>query len=318
MIEKITNTLTPLQVTEKINEGIDALAETHNKLYQGVNLETKFADEITSAGSVYAWLNARKTAGNFKGINVGDYFYVNMSAGTIAGYSLAAQTFKCRIIGINTYSKCGDTVIGDMFYIKSDQCIDTPIKWQPTDNNNGTSVQNNPWLSSAAYAILNGVNNYNTNNAYNKVAHGANGGSGIISLLPSALRNVMKQKRMLLDNRYSASGLLTCSSGWGWGDGGKLWLPNEIEVYGCGVRSDRGLTSGYWFPEAGLSIQFPWFANNCSNRVSTKSDGSRCTWWLSSAASHSSTYVCDVDYTGTAGGIAATHATICLPLCFCI
>lgn len=316
MIEKITNTLTPLQVTEKINESIDALTETHNKLYQGVNLETKFADEITSAGSVYAWLNARKTAGNFKGINVGDYFYVNMSAGTIAGYSLAAQTFKCRIIGINTYSKCGDTVIGDMFYIKSDQCIDTPIKWNPNDNNNGTGTQNNPWLASAAYAILNGVNNYAK--GYNNVYHGANGGNGIISLLPSALRNVMKQKRMLLDNRYSASGLLTCSSGWGWGDGGKLWLPNEIEVYGCGVRSDRGLTSGYWFPEAGLSIQFPWFANNCSNRVSTKSDGSRCAWWLSSAASYNSTNVCLVDNTGHATHTAAAHATVCLPLCFCI
>ena len=318
MIDKIVSSITPLEQTEKINEIISGLETAHNKLYQGVNLETKFADEIASAGNVYAWLNARKTAGNFEGICVGDYFYVSMSAGTIAGYSLAAQTFKCRIIGINTYSHCGDSVIGNMFYIKSDQVIDTPIKWQPTDNNNGTSVQTNPWLSSAAYAILNGVNNYNTANAYNKAAHGANGGSGVIGLLPAALRNVLKQKRMLLDQRYSASGLLTNSTGWGWGDGGKLWLPNEIEVYGCGIRSNLSQTSGYWFPEAGLSIQFPWFANNCDNRISYNSSGSRCPWWLSAPASNSSTIVCIVNTYGYADYITATYATIRLPLCFCI
>lgn len=297
---------------------IDAVIKNFDRMYEGVNLETKFATEIAEAGNVYAWLNNRKNAGNFEGIHVGDYFSVNLGAGTVAGYSIAAQTFKCRIVGINTYKSCGDTPIGNMFYCISDEVINTPIKWNPTNNNNGTAVQNNPWLASAAYAVLNGVNNYTTN-AYSNAAHGANASAkGILQLLPSTLQNVLKQKRNILDSRYSASGLLTGGTNWVWADMGKLWLPNEYEVYGCAVRSNLSQTEGFWHPEAGLSIQFPWFANNCEHRIKKNSSGSRCSWWLSSAASNHTTYVCYVSGYGIASSPSATSATICLPLCFCI
>ena len=297
---------------------IDAVIKNFDRMYEGVNLETKFATEIAAAGNVYAWLNNRKNAGNFEGIHVGDYFSVNLSAGTVAGYSIAAQTFKCRIVGINTYKSCGDTPIGNMFYCISDEVINTPIKWNPTNNNNGTAVQNNPWLASAAYAVLNGINNYTTN-AYSNAAHGANASAkGILQLLPSTLQSVLKQKRNILDSRYSSSGLLTGGTNWEWGDMGKLWLPNEYEVYGCAVRSNLSQTEGFWHPEAGLSIQFPWFANNCEHRIKKNSSGSRCSWWLSSAASHGTATVCYVNGYGYAGDHSAANATICLPLCFCI
>ena len=297
---------------------IDAVIKNFDRMYEGVNLETKFATEIAAAGNVYAWLNNRKNAGNFEGIHVGDYFSVSLSAGTVAGYSIAAQTFKCRIVGINTYKSCADTNIGNMFYVISDEVINTAIKWNPTDNNNGTASQNKPWLASAAYAVLNGVNNYTTS-AYGNAAHGANASAkGILQLLPSTLQSVLKQKRNLLDNRYSSSGLLTGSTGWDWADMGKLWLPNEVEVYGCGIRSNLSQTSGFWFPEAGLSIQFPWFANNCEHRVKRNSSGARCSWWLSAPASYPATRVCHVNYNGSASSYFATYSSIFLPLCFCI
>ena len=297
---------------------IDAVIKNFDRMYEGVNLETKFATEIAAAGNVYAWLNNRKNAGNFEGIHVGDYFSVSLSAGTVAGYSIAAQTFKCRIVGINTYKSCADTNIGNMFYVISDEVINTAIKWNPTDNNNGTASQNKPWLASAAYAVLNGVNNYTTS-AYGNAAHGANASAkGILQLLPSTLQSVLKQKRNLLDNRYSSSGLLTGSTGWDWTDMGKLWLPNEVEVYGCGIRSNLSQTSGFWFPEAGLSIQFPWFANNCEHRVKRNSSGARCSWWLSAPASYYATIVCNVSDDGAANSNNATNSSIFLPLCFCI
>ena len=297
---------------------IDAVIKNFDRMYEGVNLETKFATEIAAAGNVYAWLNNRKNAGNFEGIHVGDYFSVSLSAGTVAGYSIAAQTFKCRIVGINTYKSCADTNIGNMLYVISDEVINTAIKWNPTDNNNGTASQNKPWLASAAYAVLNGVNNYTTN-AYGNAAHGANASAkGILQLLPSTLQSVLKQKRNLLDNRYSSSGLLTGSTGWDWADMGKLWLPNEVEVYGCGIRSNLSQTSGFWFPEAGLSIQFPWFANNCEHRVKRNSSGARCSWWLSAPASDYTTTVCYVYTSGYASSYTATYSSIFLPLCFCI
>ncbi len=304
--------------TSNLGNEYQAIMKAYDRLYKGVDLEVKFASEIATYGNVYAWLEARKNAGNYDGIHIGDYFHTSLKAGTIAGYSIPAQNFKCRIIGLNTYKSCADTNIGNMIYISTDEVIDTPIKWNPTDNNNGTNNIKSPWLASAIYAILNGVNNYDASSGYNKVAHGANGGAGIISLLPSELQAVLKQKRNILDERYSASGLLTGGSGWSWADMGKLWLPNEIEVYGCGIRSNLCLTSGFWFPEAGLSIQFPWFANNCENRIKRNSSNGRCIWWLSSVASSISTYVCYVSGRGYADYFLATRATIYAPLCFCI
>ena len=304
--------------TSNLGNEYQATMKAYDRLYKGVDLEVKFASEIATYGNVYAWLEARKNAGNYDGIHIGDYFHTSLRAGTIAGYSIPAQNFKCRIIGLNTYKSCADAAVGNMIYVSTDEVIDTPIKWNPTDNNNGTNNIKNPWLASAMYAILNGVNNYDTTSGYNKAAHGANGGAGIISLLPTELQAVLKQKRNILDERYSASGLLTGGTGWAWADMGKLWLPNEIEVYGCGIRSNVCQTTGFWFPEAGLSIQFPWFANNCENRIKRNSSNGRCIWWLSSVASGHSTTVCLVNNSGHAHNYAATSASIYAPLCFCI
>ena len=301
-----------------IDDQSDAVVKNCDRLYKGVDLEVKFASEIATYGNVYKWLEARKNAGNYDGIHVGDYFYTSLKAGTIAEYSITAQTFKCRIIGLNTYKNCGDSVIGNMIYVSTDEVINTPIKWNPADNNNGTNNRKSPWLASAMYAILNGGNNYDNTSGYNKVAHGANGGNGIISLLPTELQSVLKQKRNILDERYSASGLITGGTGWNWADMGKLWLPSEIEVYGTQIRSNLCQTDGYWNPEAGLSIQFPWFANSCEHRIKKRSDGARCSWWLSSVASRSTAHVCNVSHHGRALHNVAAYATIYVPLCFCI
>lgn len=278
----------------EIDDTNKTLLNMEKRLDEGVNLEEKFADEIANYSDKYAWLKARKTSGDYTGINIGDYFYVPITAGAVGDKTIAAQTFKVRIVGLNTYKGCGDTTIGNMIYCISDEVMNTPLVWNPQNNNNGTSTQSNPWLSSAIYAYLNGVNNYSTS-AYNKVAHGVNAsGKGLIHRLPLELQNVLVTKRNLLDQRYSASGLLTGGTNWAWGDMGKLWLPNEIEVYGCGIRSNLCQTSGFWFPEAGLSIQFPWFANNCNHRCKKDGNGARRYWWLSSTASSYSAGACYV------------------------
>lgn len=295
----------------------ETLRLIHNGMYEGVNLEEKFADEISGYATKYDWLNARSAANDYTGIWVRDYFSTPIIAGTVAGYNIAAQTFTTRIMGINHYKNCGDTAMNSMFTIHSDQVIDTPIKWNPADNNNGTSVITYPWLSSAMYAILNGINNYNTANAYNKVPHGANAsGKGIIHLLPSALQNVLKDTRDLLDKRYSGSGLLTYSTDWGWENRGKLYLPKESEVYGHAVRSNLGYGQGYWNPEEGLSNQLEGYKGVTEHRIKRNSSGARCTWWLCSPASIYSTHVCLVSLYGHANSFLATNAPIYAPLCF--
>lgn len=293
----------------------DALAARQglDSIYDGVNLATKFASEIAASpynGDVWAWIKARTQAANFTGIHVGDYIPVSMSAGSAGGYTLSAQTFNAQIAGIDTYWGYGDTAIVHHIDFITKTCMNTPIQWQPNDNNNGTVENANPWLTSKLYAVLNGVNNYSTN-AYNSVAHGIDASAGgILQLLPTALQNAIIQKRQLLESRYSVSGLLTSSNTWAWADMGKLWLPNEFEVYGAQVWSH--------VYSNGNAVQYPLFAGAAGykGRLKTNSDGSRVTWWLAVANSGISTNACNVISVGSASNLSCSNTGIRVPLCF--
>lgn len=287
-----------------------------NRIYDGRDLTKVFADEIANYSDEWAWIKARIASANYDGLYVGDYIPVTMNAGTVGGTAIAQQTFQCQIAGIDTYTGCGDVEIGHHIDFISREVINTAIVWNPVDNNNGTSVQANPWLASNAYAWLNGVNNYTTS-AYNNVAHGGNyANAGILQLLPTKLSNLIVTKRNLLDSRYDSTKLLTYSTGWAWGDMGKLWLPNELEAYGFQVRSNLGYAQGYWNPEANIGVSYPIYANSGRNRIKRTSTGGRSSWWLSSAASITSTNVCRCDGYGDATSYLATNAGIRCPLCF--
>ena len=287
-----------------------------NRIYNGRDLTKIFANEIAKYSDEWAWIKARISSANYEGLYVGDYIPVTMNAGTVGGTSIAQQTFQCQIAGIDTYTGCGDTEIGHHIDFISREVIDSTVIWNPENNNNGTSVQANPWLASQAYAYLNGVNNYTTS-AYNNVAHGGDySAGGILQLLPTKLTNLIVTKRNLLDSRYDSTKLLTYSTTWVWGDMGKLWLPNEIEVYGTQIRSNLGYAQGYWNPEANIAVAYPIYLGSGRNRIKRVSSGGRSYWWLSSAESHYSTAVCHVSGTGPATSYNATNASIRCPLCF--
>jgi hypothetical protein len=288
----------------------------HNRIYDGRDLTQVFSSEISNYSDEWAWIKSRIQSGNYSGLYVGDYIPVTINAGTVGGQSIAQQTFQCQIAGIDTYTGCCDTELGHHIDFISREVINTEMVWNPTGNNNGTSVQPKPWLASKAYAWLNGVNNYTTS-AYNNVAHGADCSSGgILQLLPTKLSNLIITKRNLLDNRYDSTKLLTYSKSWDWSDMGKLWLPNELEVYGFQVRSNLGYGQGYWNPEANIGVSYPLYVNSGRNRIKRVSNGGRSTWWLSSVDSGHSLIVCFVHGNGNADSYLATYAGIRCPLCF--
>ena len=291
-----------------------AFAENCEHLYNGVDLKTKFASEIANYSDEWAWLKARKNAGNWNGIHVGDYIDVPLSAGTVGTYNITAKTLRARIIGIDTYYQYGDASVGHHIDFKTDQTVGTNMVWNPTNNNNGTADREHPWLASAIYAYLNGVNNYSTN-AYNSVAHGADASAGgILQLLPSKLTNQIIEKRMLLPKRYSASGLLTVSSAWSWENMGKLWLPFETEVYGCPMHSAGKGSDGRDYENGGSAVQYPLFAGTAGNR--NYKTCNRAGWWLASVTTGSSSFACRVDNTGNAGAYGCTDAWYSAPVCF--
>ena len=291
-----------------------AFAENCEHLYNGVDLKTKFAPEIANYSDEWAWLKARKNAGNWNGIHVGDYIDIPLSAGTVGTYNITAKTLRARIIGIDTYWKYGNNEVPHHIDFKTDQTVGTNMVWNPTNNNNGTADQQNPWLASAIYAYLNGVNNYSTN-AYNSVAHGADASAGgILQLLPSKLTNQIIEKLMYLPRRYSASGLLTASNEGDWKNMGKLWLPFETEVYGHPVNSVSKDANGYDRDNMGSAVQYPLFAGTAGNR--NYKTCNRADWWLASVASGVSTRACTVDYAGNASSSACTAAWLSAPVCF--
>lgn len=292
-----------------------------DRLYAGTNLATKFASEISQYSSVWAWITNRIKSGNFSGIHVGDYIPFSTTAGTVGTDSVPAQSFNAQIAGIDTYYGYGDQPVGHHIDFITKEVCQTEVKWNPVDNNNGTAATKHPWLASSVYAWLNGVNNYTTG-AYGNAAHGLNAaGKGMIHRLPSDLQNVLVTKRMLMEERYSASGLLTSSIGWSWVDAGKLWLPTENEVYGCQVWSAA-------FPDAAVqawassgAVQYPLFSctgGRIHNRIKAISGnaGSRSAWWLCVAHGGTSTYACGVDSGGEAHIHLTSHAGIRAPLCF--
>lgn len=288
----------------------------------GVNLATKFATEISSFANVWAWIANRVSTGNFTGIHVGDYIPVQISAGTITdgvtSYAITAKTLNAQVAGINTYKNYGAkvdannsaVVCGNHIDFITSATIGTNIPYNPTDNNNGTADQNNPWLASKLYAILNGVNNYTTN-AYQSVPHGYDASSGgVLQLLPSALRDVLKMKSLYLGKKYSASALLTEHSAghdiWGIG---KLWVPTEIEVYGCPIHSAEKAADGKDWNNYGAPVQYPLFAGNNVRRNGT-------VWWLLSPVGGSSSNACIVSGYGNANGAGCAHTGISAPVCF--
>ena len=56
------------------NVGVDG-----DRTYPGVDLTVKFADEIKNYSDEWAWIKARKTAGNYAGLHVGDYIPITVS-----------------------------------------------------------------------------------------------------------------------------------------------------------------------------------------------------------------------------------------------
>ena len=308
---------TNANVVEALSEA-EILRQINNRIYTGRNLSTVFANEISSYTDAWSWIKARITAGNYAGLYIGDYIPLTINAGSIGGVSIAQQTFQMQIAGIDTYYGCTDIDLGHHVDFISRELVDTSTNplWNPSSSNNGTANTIYPWLASNIYAWLNGVNNYTTN-AYDKLAHGGNYSSGgLLQLLPSSVQNLIITKRNSLDQRYSETTALTYSTGWAWKDMGKLWLPNEIEVYGTQIRSNLGYGQGYWNPEANMGIAYPLFLGSGYRCIKYTSTGIKSGWWLSSSTACNATDCCLIDSTGRVNGLTAMHSWNRVPICF--
>lgn len=254
-----------------------------------------FKDTFLSGGVPYgkemteSWpaLQARIQAGNFKGIHIGDYKPITLTGGEVVIMEVA---------GIDQYYKCGDQEIGHHIDFISRDCLAGAKVFNDTDDNNGTAAEPNPWRASKLFQTLNDET------------------SGVYAKLPADLKPCIIEKRALLENRYSAAGKLDASTGWGWNNMGKLWLPTEVEVFGSIFWSDG---DAGWAGGGGCNLQYPIFYGGAKHIIKGIGNGGvRCIWWEASARRQSSTYVCIVASYGYASHGAATSGGIYAPVCF--
>jgi hypothetical protein len=250
-----------------------------DRIYEGVDLETKFAAEIAGYSDVWAWIKARITAVDYSGLHVGDY----------VPFSMNGNAIKAQIAGIDTYREYGDVAIGHHIDFISKDCYPVNVLWNTTNVNNGSAANAAPWMVSNIKSVLN---------------------TTWYGYLPAALQAQIIEKRLHIETRYTSGSTLTDSTSWAWNDIGKLWVPSEIEVYGSIVWGTKGYSQNG-------SVQYPIFSGNSEKRVKNQGEGgNRCTWWLLSVYGGNSTHVCAVSTYGTADYYSASHATIYAPVCF--
>ena len=253
------------------------LFQQESKIYKGRNLATVFAAEIKNYDDEWAWIRARIKAGNYTGIYVGDYIPVTMNN----------ETVNMQVAGIDCYYKTTDQQLGHHIDFISKDCFSETVQWNLENNNNGNADSPYPYMVSNLYKYL-------TETLY--------------GYLPDKVKKQIAHKRMLLEQRYSASGVLTDSTTWGWQDMGPLWVPTEYEVFGSVVWGTPG-----W--SAGQAMQYPIFANSYVNRIKgVGNGGGRCHWWLASVRSGNSTLACFVSDYGLAyywDASVAVHVPVC-------
>ena len=251
--------------------------------YDGQSIATILAGEIGS-GTVYDALHKRIAAANFAGLRVGDY----LDAPLVSASAVAAQqSVRFLLAHIDPYLYCGDNSKGHHIAFVASAPVsvaktvtgvanDSFLMWNTTNTNQGTAETKNPYLGSNLKAWE----------------------TAFEACLPEGLTKYLLTQRVLLEERYSASGALTDSNNWSWQDIGKVWSLSEMEVYGCPVWG----TPGY---SVGFDCQFDLFKDT-AHRV----NGTRYGWWLRSVVGGSSSYVCYVNGYGYAGYSSATYTWV--------
>lgn len=248
-------------------------------IYKGRDLNEVFANEIADYTSDAEWFNARINAGDFTGIRIFDHFDITLTDNKV---------FRYRVAAIDPYFHCNDNAITKHHIIMvPDQVWPDSVVWNTTSTNQGTASENHPYLAS-------NLHRWEINTFY--------------PLMPTQWKNVMATHRLMLEERYSASGSLTSSNSWSWVDVGKIFSLSETEVYGQ-------IAYGSSLYSIGADCHFDTFFKHSKHRIRQNYSGQRSSWWLRNA-SNSQTSACNVHHSGLASAYNASGSGFYALPCF--
>ncbi len=243
--------------------------------YAGRSIATLLSAEMTGGETVYDALHARVAAADFAGLRVGDYIDVPLAN---TADVTSDTSVRLLLAHFDPYYQCADKSKGHhVAFVASAPVTSTAtgVQWSVTNTNQGTADEKHPYLCSSL-------------KAWEKAFEGC---------LPEGLTKYLLTQRVLLEERYSASGALADSNSCSWADVGKVWALSEVEVYGFPAWGTRGYS-------VGLDCQLDLF-HDAAHRI----NANRRKWWLRSVVAGSSTDICCVGGYGYVGCISATDAT---------
>lgn len=260
---------------------------TRDYVKLGRCIETTFASEV-SFTSVPEWLAQRIAAadeGGYDDLDVGDY--TTIALGNTGGTKLIHQ-----IGGFDHYTGVGDGTLVNphMITMVPAELYPDPIQFNPTNNNNGSAAEKQPFRASALFQWLN-----TTYKGY----------------LPKEWRDHLLNVRLYQSIRYASSGGLTADNGGEWNYEGEIWVPDEIEVWGS-VRLGTPHNGSTLI--ANTSRQLPIFENG--RTVIRCYNGNRGAWWERTASAGTATHVCYVSYGGNATSTYASNTALRTLPCF--
>lgn len=279
------------QQQARANIGAQA-AIIHNYAYDGKDLSQIFTA---------AELHQKVSAGDFSGIQNGDYWPITLS-GTIYDYAEAAEKtisnaiIKLEVAGVNFYLQYGDTAVPNHLLFCSRDLLPWALKFRAENTTWYDTSATNPWLGSHLYQTLN-----NPSNGLLPLIAATDIGAYIYAG-PSG--NGM---RFLGEIKGPTA---TTATGWAWADRGKLFLPSEREVWGSDTWSEPGFGGG-------LALQWPIFAGTVRHIIKgLGNNGSRYAWWCCSTDAGGPGIICSVNNTGNPNNTSATYAWAGAPVCF--
>lgn len=275
--------------------------------YDGVNIAEKFAGEMDYT-EPWVWIQQRLAAQDISGLHIKDWFEL-----TVNDNSGKPVTLQMQIADINHDLGFADTEITAFHidFISKDLWPEQHV-WNEVSYNNGLSTEPDPWLCSDLKAWLNSE----TANVPNAATPSPDTvavdytTTGVLDKLPASLQNVIVERRSLEPSRFKDGELLTDDTAWDWKNIGKLWVPNETEVYSqivCGTHTIYSV---------GETHQFPIFTDGKTRIKHLGATGARNHWWLRSADSGTSMYVAYINYDGGASRYSAMFAVVGAPICF--
>ena len=173
----------------------------------------------------------------------------------------------------------------------------------------------NPWLTSDAYAFLNGTHvaspgstTFSTT-AAEKSYYDTDPKSPAVGAENYYFSGAVKTKQLRLGERWSDTELVTDATDTSYANLGKFWIPTEFEYYGSNIMG------GNYYSINGCNVHYPIFNSVYERLYQTVGDNSLNVWLLAPRVEYTTSW-CMLNRRGYGSSMNTHKPEVKVPVCF--